>query len=92
MIAKYDMTVSVRGQNKSDKGKNFPLLYIHIMNLKSWLRGVHHHCSDTHLSAYLNEYHFLFNRRQNRKLMFDSLLTNMVAAAPLFVTFKKLCA
>ena len=79
-------------QQKSEKGKNFPLMHLHIMNLKSWLRGIHHHCSDEHLTAYLNEYHFRFNRRQNRKAMFDSLLSNMVAAVPLFVSLKELCA
>jgi predicted nucleic-acid-binding Zn-ribbon protein len=79
-------------QEKSYKGKNFPLMHIHIMNLKGWLRGVHHHCSDEHLTAYLNEYHFRFNRRQNRKAIFDSLITNMVAALPLFITLKELCA
>lgn len=78
-------------QEKSDKGRNFPLMHIHIMNLKGWLRGVHHHCSDNHLTAYLNEYHFRFNRRQNRKTIFNSLITNMVAAAPLFITLKELC-
>ena len=32
-------------QIPSDKGKNFPDLHIHIMNLKGWIRGIHHHCS-----------------------------------------------
>jgi hypothetical protein len=79
-------------QEKSDNGRNFPLLHIHIMNLKGWLRGVHHHCSDQHLTAYLNEYHFRFNQRQDRNTIFNSLITNMVAAVPLFITLKELCA
>ena len=79
-------------QEKSDKGRNFPLMHFHIMNLKSWLRGVHHHCSDEHLTAYMNEYHFRFNRRQNRKAIFDSLITNLVAAVPFFITLKELSA
>lgn len=33
----------------SNGGKNFPDLHIHIMNLKGWLRGIHHHCSKEHL-------------------------------------------
>lgn len=32
-------------QVASDAGKNFKQFQIHIMNIKSWLRGVHHHCS-----------------------------------------------
>lgn len=29
-------------QEKSNKAAGFPLLHIHIMNIKGWLRGVHH--------------------------------------------------
>ncbi len=30
-------------QISSDDGKNFKQLHIHIMNIKGWLRGIHHH-------------------------------------------------
>jgi len=30
-------------QIPSNKGKSFPELHIHIMNIKSWLRGIHHY-------------------------------------------------
>lgn len=49
-------------QVPSDKGNNFPQLHIHIMNIKGWLRGIHHHCSKERLQGYLDEYHFRFNR------------------------------
>jgi hypothetical protein len=32
-------------QKPSRGGKNFPELHAVIMNLKGWLRGIHHHCS-----------------------------------------------
>lgn len=32
-------------QVASDDGKNFNDIHIHIMNIKGWLRGIHHHCS-----------------------------------------------
>ena len=32
-------------QVESNDGKNFKDIHIHIMNIKGWLRGVHHHCS-----------------------------------------------
>lgn len=32
-------------QRKSEDGKNFPQMHIHIMNIKGWLLGIHHHCS-----------------------------------------------
>ena len=42
-------------QIPSNEGKNFPDMHIHIMNLKGWLRGIHHHCSKEHLQGYLDE-------------------------------------
>src|SRR5699024_9762442 len=36
------------------KGANFPEMHRAIMNLKGWLRGVHHHVWD--LQDYLDEY------------------------------------
>jgi transposase-like protein len=45
----------------SNNGKNFPQLHLHIMNIKSWLRGIHHHCTKERLQGYLDEYHFRFN-------------------------------
>lgn len=50
---------------KSDKGKNYKLLHNHIMNLKGWIRGVHHHISKKHTQAYMDEAHFRFNRRNS---------------------------
>jgi ribosomal protein L37E len=41
-------------QIPSNDGKNFPELHLHIMNIKSWLRGIHHHCSEERLQGYLD--------------------------------------
>jgi glucan phosphorylase len=48
------------------------------MNIKGWLRGIHHHCSKEHMQGYLNEYHFRYNRRSNMKTIFDVLIKRMV--------------
>jgi len=32
-------------QEKSNNGESMKLLHTHIMNLKSWARGIHHHIS-----------------------------------------------
>ena len=48
-------------QIKSENGKSFQDIHIHIMNLKGWLRGIHHHCSKERLQEYLDEYHFRYN-------------------------------
>lgn len=65
-------------QVDSDDGKNFKDLHIHIMNIKGWLRGIHHHCSKEHMQNYLHEYHFRYNRRSNMGTIFDVLMRKMV--------------
>ena len=75
-------------QKKSEEGKNFPVLHIHIMNLKGWLRGIHHHCSQQNMQGYLDEYHFRFNRRNHLDTILDKLLRRMVAGKPLYLTLR----
>jgi hypothetical protein len=65
-------------QISSEDGKNFKELHIHIMNIKGWLRGIHHHCSKEHMQNYLDEYHFRYNRRSNMSTIFDVLIRKMV--------------
>jgi len=70
-------------QIPSNDGKNFPDLHIHIMNLKGWLRGIHHHCSKERLQGYLDEYHYRYNRRNNMDTIFHNLIKKMVANKPI---------
>ncbi|WPV67735.1 IS1595 family transposase [Chitinophaga sp. LS1] len=77
-------------QVESGNGKNFPHLHTHIMNFKGWLRGIHHRVSENHMQAYLNEFHFRFNRRNHLGSIMHKLLSRMVAAAPLFLTLREL--
>ena len=65
-------------QVASEDGKNFKELHIHIMNIKGWLRGIHHHCSKDRMQNYLDEYHFRCNRRSNMDTIFDVLIRKMV--------------
>jgi len=65
-------------QIASEDGKNFKELHIHIMNIKGWLRGIHHHCSKDRMQNYLDEYHFRYNRRSNMDTIFDVLIRKMV--------------
>ena len=69
-------------QAPSNSGKSFPELHIHIMNIKIWLRGILHHCSEERLQGYLDEYHFRFNRRNKTEAIFDSLTQRMVQYEP----------
>ena len=69
-------------QIPSKEGDNFPDLHIHIMNLKGWLRGIHHHCSEERLQGYLDEYHFRYNRRNSMNTIFDTIIKRMVIYEP----------
>lgn len=69
-------------QRLSENGKSFKEIHIHIMNLKGWLRGKHHHCSKERLQGYLDEYHFRYNRRKNMGTIFDLLLRRMTVNEP----------
>lgn len=79
-------------QIKSDRGQNFPLIHLHIMNVKNWLRGIHHHCSANHLQAYMNEYHYRFNNRNRPSRLFSNIISAMVASMPLYMSLKEVCA
>lgn len=73
-------------QKESNNGKNFQKIYTLIMNIKSWIRGVHHHISKTHVQEYLNELFFRFNRRNHIKKIPIFSLNNMVAHIPAPIT------
>lgn len=70
-------------QVKSNDGKNFKDIHIHIMNIKGWLRGIHHHCSEERIQGYLDEYHYRYNRRENLATTFDLLLKKMIKKEPI---------
>ena len=70
-------------QVESDNGQNFNDIHLHIMNIKGWLRGIHHHCSKEHIQGYLNEYHYRYNRRNYMGSMFDLLIKKMVNNEPI---------
>lgn len=47
----------------SNNGTNMPELHNHVMNIKNWIRGIHHKVSEQYYQAYLDEFNFRFNRR-----------------------------
>jgi transposase-like protein len=77
-------------QKRSDYGSRFPALHQQIMNLKGWLRGIHHHCSEHHYQSYLDEFCFRANRRNAEQGIFRSLMTRI--ASEKSKTFKELRA
>ena len=69
-------------QKPSDKGKNFKELHVVIMNLKGWLRGIHHKCSEKFMNGYLNEFFFRFNRRNHLATIWHKLTERMMQHLP----------
>lgn len=65
------------------KGGNFPELHRAVMNLKGWLRGMHHHVED--LQDYLDEYCYRFNRSFMKEGIFDNLMARMVETPPCYI-------
>lgn len=69
-------------QKPSNGGKGFPGLHIVIMNLKGWLRGIHHHCSERFINGYLNEFFFRFNRRNFLISIWHKLMERFMTNQP----------
>lgn len=73
----------------SENGANFPCIHTLIMNIKSWIRGIHHSISKKHVHHYLNEFFFRFNRRTWMEKMPIYALNKMVEITPKVVILTK---
>ncbi|MFS4417250.1 transposase [Maribacter sp. 2307ULW6-5] len=62
------------------KGSNFPELHRAVMNLKGWLRGMHHHVRD--LQDHPDECCYRFNRSFMKEGIFNNLMARMVSTPP----------
>lgn len=60
----------------------FEELHKQIMMFKMWLSGIHHKCSEKHISGYTSEYTYRFNRRNQRKWILNNLLADMIYHKP----------
>lgn len=58
----------------SEKGKSMPELHVMIMNLKAWIKGIHHKVSPQRFQKYLDEFTYRFNRRN----CIESIVTNLI--------------
>lgn len=61
-------------QRKGDKRETFPVVHQQIMNMKSWLKGIHHHYNEQHYQKYLDEYCFRTNRRNREQGIFKAIV------------------
>ena len=69
--------------------KELPIVHRVISLLKRWLLGRFHGISDRYLQCYLNEFCFRFNRRDNEKSLYQSLLRACALALP--ITYAEVC-
>jgi transposase-like protein len=76
-------------QIESNNGANFPCIHNLILNVKSWIRGTHHHISANHVVQYLNEFCFRFNRRTWMEKMPIFVLERIVKSSPKPVILSK---
>jgi hypothetical protein len=87
---KPEMKITIE---RSDNGKAYQELHRQIMQFKNWLVGIHHKWSKQHLFAYVDEYIFRFNRRNQRKNIFNTVIDNMMCQIPHpYPVIKKLSA
>jgi len=77
----------VTGSGKN-AGRLFPWVHTLIANVKGNIRGVYHGVSDKHLSRYLGEFCYRFNRRFWEPQMFNRMITASLNAQT--VTFSEL--
>jgi len=69
-------------QKASNGGKSFPGMHAVIMNLKGWIRGIHHHCSKRFINGYLDEFFFRFNRRSFLDSIWHKLIERFMTKTP----------
>lgn len=62
-------------QSPEDASKFLPWVHILISNCKAVLRGTHHGVSTKHLTRYLAEFCYRFNRRFWTKQLFERMIT-----------------
>lgn len=55
-----------------------------ILNLKTWIRGIHHHCSARFAQGYLDEFFYRFNMRNSLKLIWHGLISRLMGGKPYF--------
>jgi ISXO2 transposase-like protein/transposase-like zinc ribbon protein len=68
----------------SKLGENFKELHHFIMNLKGWIRGIHHSVSFNHYQNYLDEFCFRFNNQNDFRKPYNMLIENMISHSPMF--------
>ena len=64
------------------RGRRFSGVYVVRMNLKGWLRAIHHHCSERFVSGYMDEFFFRFDGRNSMRSLWHQLIEQYMAHPP----------
>ena len=57
-----------------------------VWNLKCWLTGTHHHCSEKNLQNYINEFLFRYNNRHRQEEIWQLLINQMMLSKPRYLS------
>jgi hypothetical protein len=63
-------------------GKRVSGMNVVVMNLKGWLRGIHHHCSERFVHGYLDEFFFRFHGRNSMRSHWHQLIEKYMVNPP----------
>jgi hypothetical protein len=63
-------------------GIRFPGIHVVVMNLRGWLRGIHHHCSQRSVHGYLDEFFFRFDGRNSMRSLWHRLIEQYMTNPP----------
>ena len=66
----------------ADKNSKLKQMHHVISNAKAFVLGTFHGLANIELQSYLDEYSYRFNRRNMKHLMFDKLLSSILATPP----------
>jgi hypothetical protein len=64
------------------RGRRFPGMIVVVMNLRGWMRGIHHHCSERFVNGYLDEFFFRFNARNSLRSLWHQLIEQYMTKPP----------
>ncbi len=64
------------------RGRRFPGMFVVVMNLRGWPRGIHHHCSERFVHGYLDEFFFRFHVRNSLKSIWHRLIEQYMTKPP----------
>lgn len=84
-LEKVDVDYQVVSGDKEACDRWLPWVHRFISNAKTWVNGTHHGVRAKHLSRYLGEYTYRFNRRHDVDRLFHRALTACAVAQPIQV-------